>query len=422
MNAQTTQIEEIGSPLKTIALSSRSKRTGRRRVRFKIRKITNAGGSVAYVVTGMLGFQQIRRRFATEQEAQTEQSRLFQEHHQRTGGLQSQVTRLTAAELKEAELATTLIRQRYPDRPDLGLLAAARFFCERHFLPETIHTLTSIESIYLKAREGQIGNVQYKTIRITLRRLARGFPNEKLHEITTPKILAWMNREFGGAAPKTWNIYRGDIAAFFNWCASQEPPLIPKNPMLKIQSKHKPHKIPCIVTAATAAAVMRDVELIDDGRYALIVALMLFAGIRPDGEMKRIAAHVALAPKPDPNVLVFEEHRIFLGSAITKTKIPRWIPLPANLVEWLRVYPPVRENLAVKSFLAGPYPKLRKTHAIGHDAFRHSFCSYLGKLRGSAFAAQVAGHIETIQKNEYENMSMTDDEVGQFFEIVPARR
>ena len=422
MNTQTTQADGNGSPLKAKALSSRSKRTGRRRIRFKILKITNAGGSIAYLVTGMLGFQQIRRRFATEQEAQMEQTRLFQEHHLRTGELQCQVTRLTTAELKEAELAKMLIRERYPDRTDLGLLASARFFCENHFLPETTHTLTSIESIYLKAREGQIGKIQHRTIGMTLRRLARGFPNEKLHEITTPKILDWMNREFGKLAPKTWNVFKGDIAAFFNWCASQEPPLIPKNPVLKIESKHKPHKIPCIVTAATAAALMRDVELIDDGRYALIVALMLFAGIRPDGEMKRIAAHVALAPNPDPNVLVFEERRIFLGSAITKTKMPRWIPLPANLVEWLRVYPPVRENLAVKSFLAGPYPKLRKTHAIGHDALRHSFCSYLGKSRGSAFAAQAAGHIETIQKNEYENMSMTDDEVRQFFEIVPARR
>ena len=92
------------------------------------------------------------------------------------------------------------------------------------------------------------------------------------------------------------------------------------------------------------------------------------------------------------------------------------------MAAWLEKYPPCLKYLPVKEFLAQTYPVLREKYQIGHDALRHSFCSYLGKLAGSGAAAQAAGHTQTIQMKNYENFSMSSEEAREFFRIMPTKR
>lgn len=366
----------------------------------------------------MLRGHQIRRQFRLREEAIRECDRLNLEAAQGPAE-EARLTTLSKSMISDAEAASEILRRKFaPEKHTL--VEAAHYFAMHFFKPETHHTVSSIKPIYLgvKMREGT-SQVQLRNITTRLGGLEAAFPMTLLHKITSKEMEAWMEKRHGALAPKSWNVTRGDISAFFNWCLKQDPPLISKSPMSTIIRKGVAQKVPEIVTLETARCYMADLESIENGRYALVGALMLFAGIRPQGEMQRIEEKVEAGVIDDRQQLVMRPPQIFLGPELTKTGRARWIDVRPNLRAWFTGYPISQFGLPVRRYTEKIMPNLRKKHAIGQDALRHSFCSYYGRAFGPKDAAIAAGHTETVQQRDYENFSMSKEEALAFFEIVP---
>lgn len=386
---------------------------------FRIRTILNKGGSVSYLVYGMLKGVQIRRQFKTRPEAINYLNQLELEDA-KSPLHEPRLTWLNNEQIAEAEASVTMINKKFPDQ-GFGLLKATNFFLDKFWLPVSEHTLNTAKKLYIEAKKQEgVSPSQMSSIETLLNRVSLAFPKEKLHELDWKKLEDWLVKVAGDKAPKTWNNMRGNLGAFFAWCLVPKRHWIPENPILHIDKKDDPHKTPKIVTVDVASAIMADAEEIDNGCFALAVAFMLFLGIRPEGEMTRIQEEVARGAGVSQDFMI-DDKQVFLSAAITKTGKPRWIDLPANFKGWLEAYPLTAKNLDMSAFFAAR-AMLRKKHNIPHDGLRHSFCSYYAKQMGPGAAATAAGHSEAIQTARYLNGSMSVDEAKAFFAIKPKRK
>lgn len=385
---------------------------------FHIRQIINNGGTVSFQVSGMLNRRQVRNQFKLRAEAVAHVREL--ELSSAKSPLQEpRLTWLTHTQLAEAEAALTTIHNKFPTQ-GFGILKSAQYFVQHFWIPISDHTILTATVLYSKAKaDAGVRPSQLNTIAGLLKRFGKAFPNLKLHEFTRAKVQDWLETNLGDRSPKTWNNIRGDLGSFFTWCASEPRKWIPASPAQYIEDKLVPKTTPMIISVSTAKALMAEVEKLENGSFAVVVALMLFAGIRPDvqqGEIKRIVDRIRSGSShADFNVA---EKQIYLGGPVTKTGSPRWIDLPPNLIAWLVAYPLTEANVNLSKF--GDYRgRLRKTHAIPHDGLRHSFCSYYAKLYGPGAAALAAGHSESMQRNSYLNGGMSVDDAKAFFAIMP---
>jgi len=366
----------------------------------------------------MLRGHQIRRQFRIREDAIKECDRLNLEAAQ-SPSEEARLTTLSKSMISDAEAAAEIVRRKFGAEKHT-LVEAAQYFAQHYYRPETTHTVTSIRPLYIAAKNKEgISPVQLRNINHRLGHLQAAFPSTLLHEITSKQMETFMEKRYGALAPKSWNVSKADICAFFNWCLKQDPSLISKSPAATIVRKGVPQKVPEIVTLQVARDFMADLESIERGQYALVGALMLFAGIRPHGEMQRIEKLVEYGIVDDRKQLVLRPPQIFLGPEVTKTGRARWIDVKPNLRNWFEAYPLNRLGLSVRRFSETVMRELRRKHAIGQDALRHSFCSYFGRAFGPKDAAIAAGHTETVQQKDYENFSMSKDEAVAFFEITP---
>jgi hypothetical protein len=161
-------------------------------------------------------------------------------------------------------------------------------------------------------------------------------------------------------------------------------------------------KDPTILTAAEAEKVMK--LAVAEG-CALPFALLLFAGIRPDGELNRISWGN-----------IRDEH-IDISGEESKTDDDRHIPISANLRLWLdacegqKIIP---ENWKRKS------QAVRKSAGItDQDVPRHTFGSMFYRLHTETETTQAMGHTSFKTFERFYKKAVTKDEATAFFNIMP---
>jgi hypothetical protein len=216
--------------------------------------------------------------------------------------------------------------------------------------------------------------------------------------------------------PKNWRNHRADLGAFFSWALCKPRQWIPENPILGVGVPELPIKVPKILSAKTAQEIMAYVETIEDGRLSAIYALLLFAGIRPDGEMNRISKIVESGRAHE--IFAICPEQIYLGPEITKTGSPRWIDIESNLEKWMARYQPVARHFDMR--LHNRYARLiKKKFEIPKNAFRHNFDSFYAKKHGSAKTNEAAGHNEKIATKHYRNLGITREDLDLYWSIQP---
>lgn len=391
-----------------------------RRRQFHVRTIRNPGGSVSFQVSGMLRGRQVRRQFCSKQDADECLADL-KVQAAKAPDQEPRLTRLTNQEIADAEAAKIMLKQKYPDR-DITLIDAVRFFIERYWIPVSDHTVATAAELYLKVKTTEVSSSQLRSVKGLLKRLSKDFPVQKLHEITPDVFHKWFETTFGDLKPKSWNNARGDLGTFFSWCMNKPRRWIPESPLDGIPIKNVTVGTPQIISVATAVELMAEVEKIEDGRFALPYAMMLFLGIRPDiddGEIYRIGQ--VIAGELNKDWFHINDDQVHLSGQLTKTGGPRWITLPPNFPEWIKAYPLRSENFNLQR-LSEHRAKLRDRFKIPHDGLRHSFCSYYARRYGPGAAALAAGHSEAMQRRRYLNAGISEAEAAAFFSIRPNGR
>ena len=343
--------------------------------------------------------------------------------------LQQTVTTLSTDEVKQAETAFRRLNGRYT------LDEAVEYFLKHFQSPDTEVEFNAAVKEFLddKQRQGKqprsiaqlnstLGNFgSFMEARIT------SFEGKKtihVHEVSSGDVHSFLKglRDRGGVADakrKTWNNYRLDLSSFFSWSADSNRRYCSSNPVTDT-----PH-----FTKNSVAQQRPEIEILapnsvrelfdylltfNGGMYVRYYALLLFAGLRPESEARRLARHPRQNELIDLHLGEIELPR----NMAPKSSRSRTITIQPNLKEWLTSFP--GEILPQKS-TKRDLEKIRRQFGLSPDICRHTWFTYIiGKFDSIAMAAREGGNSEAIVSEHYLSVGKRrKQQAAEFWEIVP---
>jgi hypothetical protein len=317
-------------------------------------------------------------------------------------------TRLTAAQLSEAEACVDRLFPKYT------LTEAVDFFFKHFHAPDFQISISDASAKFREAKEGVIRDRTLIQLKSTLKQFERFTDSCHLHEVsgeTVDNFLSSLRARDGiaKASRKTWNNYRGDLHQFFEWCCEKQQRYLATNPAADAKRYNIENGHVDVLAIKKCRDLMEHVSEFKEGKLARYFALALFAGIRPGGELEKLAGHSEL--------IDLESKVVRITAEISKVGKPRQIKIRPNLRKWLERFPgeiiPVNADRDLKT--------VRKKFKLSHDVCRHTFISmHIGAFKSFADAAIESGNSEVIIRDHYLNTS-TLSAAKQFWKIEPQK-
>lgn len=352
--------------------------------------------------------ERVRKKFASQEDALECKAQLDLNYWNEGAAMRPVLTKFSEGELAEFDYCLSRLRGRY------RLIEAVEYFLAHH---QGISQPTPLRRAIDQFRAESEGRIRERTL-VQLKSVLKQFEeaigrDALLHEITTQDVERFLRSirakdRVSPATRKTWNNYRGDLHAFFGWCADKGRRWLSSNPVadaprFRIDSEHIE-----VLKLEDARALMRYVAEFKSGKLVWYFALALFAGVRPGGELEKLAKHQQLIDLSNKVVRI--------TAAISKTGSPRQIKIRENLHRWLTAFPgeilPVNCDRELKA--------VRKRFALSHDVLRHTFISmHIGAFKSFADAALESGNSEKIIRDHYLNTSAST-EAEAFWRIYPS--
>ena len=242
-----------------------------------------------YQIQGWVNGRRVRKNFKSEQEAQGAKHRLEVFAANAIDPIRPAVTRLTPAQIAEAETAFARIGD-WPVSP------AIDWFLTTYTAPLAEKSIEDAVTAFLADRTKHVRKMVLRDYKSTMTAFKTAFPGKLVHEITTDRVMEFLDaREVGN---KRRNNLRGDLHAFFNFCKILPRRWTKDNPVEPVPTFKIRRGLPEIITVEQSEELMKFVETyrgVGDkqkpGCLAPYFALALFAGIRPsvdDGEIVRL--------------------------------------------------------------------------------------------------------------------------------------
>jgi integrase len=191
--------------------------------------------------------------------------------------------------------------------------------------------------------------------------------------------------------------YRNDVASFLNWCGEKGWCPQDKFHGIKLGKIFVDEKEIPILSVEKTQEILNHIP----SQHKLRVCLQLFAGLRPYEACRE---------------LTFSDDKIIISGSSAKGRRTRTLSgLPCNLKVWL-------QNFKVKPCTYNSFRLARDRHcgALGHDAMRHSFCSYGFWVLGQEKCMRFTGHTNhrTFHHNYCES-NVSESEAKEYFSITP---
>jgi hypothetical protein len=369
-------------------------------------------GRQAFRVTVSIGRKQRKRQFNDLADAEACQSSWELERVGQLAAMRPKVTRLTHEQLAHAETAVQML-----DSTGYSLIDAVRHLLRFAPPSATKKIFGDARNEFLTARKGKIGEKQYKNYEGILRRLESYLGRGKLvTEITTGELGDFI-KSLGKLSPKSQNTYRDDMSAFFSWCAGAPNRWIGDNPVDGIERYRLRDVLPedgiAILEANRAGEAMAWLE-INHADMVPFFVLTLFAGIRPELEMTRLARDIGVKGLGE----YLRNGSLHLTKRQTKDGRSRQVPLSSNAMAWLAAYPLTAESCRPPARDA--YAAVRSELKLGHNVLRHTSISACTALHGITEAALRHGNSERQIRDHYLSR-MTAEDAKKFYAIVPRR-
>lgn len=276
---------------------------------FKIKAVTVRNGEFTYRTHKLTGWKpdgtRVRLNFKSRQDAEGERNRLEVEAANANSGTRAITTRLTAAQVAEAETAFARLGDR-------SLAKAVDWFLENYRPPVAEKPLADTPaenpadpaipgaiSLFLADRAPHISAPQMRDYRRTLGFLLAAFPRHSVADCKTEDIEALLKAKASGK--KRHNNMRADLHAFFAFCMAHARKWTRENPVAGTTKFKIARGIPEIITPEKAAEIMAYLETYkgpdrcghEAGFLVPFFALCLFAGTRPsvdDGEIRKLSS------------------------------------------------------------------------------------------------------------------------------------
>ena len=273
----------------------------------------------------------------------------------------------------------------------VSLLEAVQDYVNRYAHQGAAKTIdeawTTYEALLLKNGRADATIEDYKRDR---RSLPEWFFKLKAGEATSAKIEAALDESTRNRG-KSWNRKLREVKAVLNEALRTS-----------VKPTTTKRKDPVILSVEESTKIMA--LAVADG-CALPFALMLFAGVRPKGEINRISWGSLRGSE------------ILISSEDSKTDDERHIPISANLKEWLKV---CEGDDIIPERWAKRYQAIRKAVGItDQDVLRHTFGSSFYRLHGDAEAVRAMGHTSFNTLRKFYLRSVTKEAAEEFFAITP---
>ena len=221
----------------------------------------------------------------------------------------------------------------------------------------------------------------------------------------------------------SFNHFLRHCKGLFKWAERER--LISENPFAHIKLRTRQHTEVGILSCDEANALLGAAEGLHGGELLPYVAITLFAGLRPDSEMKHLSWEAIN--------LEDAEIRVIKG----KTRIPRTVEMPTNLLQWLMVcdrtrpiYPTnfrrkwaaVRHAAGFKGGIANTEKQKEaesKRKPWVKDFQRHSAISYRVRQKGDInTTATWAGNSPAIIRTNYLGL-VSGTDAATYWDIEP---
>lgn len=401
--------------------------------KFEIKEFTTAGGKIRYSVSVTVHGQQKRKTFKTREEAETFLDHQRQEEARVENKATIRLTRLNEEELRDAENAVELLKSfEIPEgekKPSLHSIVNA--FIQNYKPKVVAKTFEDIQADFMAEYSNKWSHRTTRDYGGLFERLAAYFKNKPIHQIDAKSLIAFINDQSDAAlSSKTWNNYKGQFNRIFDWASDEDrrycarPTASSKLPFEAVR-----YGAPTILEAGEVEKLMAFAEEFRNGEIANIIALLVFAGIRPGTEKGEIF-HLCLKWR-QRKYLNLKTNIIYLDFNMTKTKDERTIKIHPTLKKWLEAYPfadypPFPEELSDDAKFAHLDYRIKKFRelcpvSLVHDILRHTFCSYRAAGEKSLIDyLHEAGHTERIAKNHYLDR-VTPEEAEAFWNILPKK-
>ena len=352
-----------------------------------------------YAVEGAVNGKRIRQRYSTLEEAKGKC------HSLEEGSVHNVVrTSLTAQQVKDAEVAS----HKLPD--GCSLMDAVELLMQSHS-SLSVSMLDAIDR-HLKTKEAK----SLETYR-QAKRLLGGL--SKHHAGTIQNLSREEAVKFMESVPAgSFNHYLRACKGLYIWAEKHQ--LVRSNPFIHISPKERLHRDVGLLSCEEAKGLLGASESLYGGDMLAYTSICLFAGLRPDSEMKKLDW--------DAVNLDDAEIRVTIG----KTKTPRCVEMPSNLVKWLRkcdktkpIWPVNyrKKWAAVKNqagFCGGVDPEADKElKPWVKDYTRHTAISNKVRTSGDIHASATwAGTSPTMVKRHYLSI-VSSSEAVEYWNIKP---
>ena len=191
----------------------------------------------------------------------------------------------------------------------------------------------------------------------------------------------------------TWNRRLREVRSVLNWAKNTEAK--------ENRTKRKPPKI--LKDNDQARLLMR---LAEEDDCALPFALMLFAGIRPKGELSRIGLQD------------IRRKYIYVGPDEAKTGSDRQIPISGNLRIWIKAWD--QETILPHGWQKRCQAIRRAAGIAGQqDILRHSFGSNFYRIHGEQETLLAMGHGNWQTFVNHYKRAVSLERAREFFTIAP---
>jgi len=317
---------------------------------------------------------------------------------------------LSAEQVRAAEQAFELLGK------EGGIVQAASSFKISSKLKQT--TIKDAVLRYLDSKENCSRNT-YNQAKGLLMKFVDWADGRTLSAVSVEEAQVYLNTARIGS----YNHYLRFTKSLYRWAISEE--IAEFNPFANICPRQAEHKEVSVLSVQEAEALLEAASALYSGELLAYVAITLFAGLRPDSEMRKLSW--------DAINLEDAEIRVTQG----KTRIPRTVEMPENLVGWLEIcdrnraiYPKnfrrkwaaVRNRAGFRGGVATSEKQRADERELKRwvkDYARHSAISYRVRQKGDIFTtATWAGNSPGIIRRHYLGL-VSASAAKAFWQILP---
>ncbi|NRA49521.1 MAG: tyrosine-type recombinase/integrase [Phaeodactylibacter sp.] len=286
-------------------------------MRKKRQTIYQAGGvkvhlsaNGTFAIDGTIHGKRVRKRAKSQEEAELITNSLV-EGRDATGVIRAD---LTDKEARDAEDALEILKSCSEPVTLLELAKAYQDAEQRKQSPLIVDAVWR----FLGAKEHRSERTQQE-MKSRLFRFSNWAKDKTLDEVS--KVDAQM---FLQAVPSgSFNHFLRLCKGLYIWAVEHE--LTGVNPFAHIKLRTREHVDVSLLSCCESKALLEASETLLDGELLAYTAICLFAGLRPDSEMRNLTW--------DSINLEDAEIRVTRG----KTRIPRTVEMPTNLLKWLMI-------------------------------------------------------------------------------------